>query len=306
MSLADATFTPDLETQMVLEDLYNKNQTLPRLRQEFGVPEIEEHCREHEIPVSFAVDLLARMVLHKRARIATLVGILHRHFQADPDQIPETSELQACADMVLRAAEVDLVDWDDLSKQFTIRIDVSSDVYEELERYQYPLPLVVEPKEVRTNRDTGYHSSGSARGSLILKAGNHHEDDICLDHINRVNRVKLSVNPDTVAMVQNKWRHLDRQKDGESPEDYLKRVKAFEKYDRTSRDVIAHLMMLGNAFHLTHRYDKRGRCYAQGYHVNYQAHDFNKAVIEFAEKEVVTTHEEAVTRPQEACAAQVA
>jgi len=39
---------------------------------------------------------------------------------------------------------------------------------------------------------------------------------------------------------------------------------------------------------LTHKYDKRGRCYSQGYHVNPQGNDWNKAVIEFAEKEPVT------------------
>jgi hypothetical protein len=286
--MTDSDFIPDLETQYVLEDLYNKNQALPRLREEFQVPEIIEHCEEHQVPLDFAVDLLAHMALHKRVPIGTLVGILHRHFVANPDAIPSTEELQICADMVLKAAEVDLVDWDDLAKQFVIRIDVSLHVYEDLDRYQYPLPLVVPPREVRTNRDTGYHSQGSAKGSIILKH-NHHDDDVCLDHINRVNQVTLTLNPDTVAMVQNKWRHLDRQKDGEIRDDYLKRVKAFEKYDRVSRDVIAHLMMLGNEFYLTHRYDKRGRCYAQGYHVNPQGNDWNKAVIEFAEKEVVVT-----------------
>jgi DNA-directed RNA polymerase len=51
-------------------------------------------------------------------------------------------------------------------------------------------------------------------------------------------------------------------------------------------------MMLGNEFYLTHRYDKRGRCYAQGYHVNPQGNDWNKAVIELAEKEVVTIFQE--------------
>jgi len=287
MTPTNATFAPDLETQYVLEDLYNKNQTLPRLRQEFDIPEIHTHCDEHDIPVNFAVDLLAQMVLHKRTTVSTLVGILHKHFMEDPDQVPTTTELQACSDMVLKAAEADLMDWDALATQFVFRIDVSEDVYADLERYQYPLPLVVAPKEVCRNHDTGYHSEDSRYGSLLLKH-NHHDDDICLDHINRVNGVKLCINPNTVAMIQNRWRDLDHQKDGESREDYTKRVKAFEKYDRSSRDVIAHLLMLGNEFHLTHRYDKRGRCYAQGYHVNPQGNDWSKAVVEFVEKELVS------------------
>ena len=46
--------------------------------------------------------------------------------------------------------------------------------------------------------------------------------------------------------------------------------------------------MAGNHFYLTHRYDKRGRTYAQGYYINPQGNEWNKAVLEFADKEIVT------------------
>ena len=279
---------PDLEYQLYLEDLFHKNQTIPRLRQEFEIPQILDHCKEHEIPRSFGVDLLVQMVLHKRTSVSTLVGILGpKHFSEGRYSVPSTQELQACADMLLKAAEADLVDWDDMARQFIIRIDVSNDVYDELERYQYPLPLVVEPRELKANQDTGYHSNGSAKGSVILR-NNHHEDDVCLDHLNRVNRMPLTINAETAAMVQNRWRNLDRKKKGESQESFRRRVKAFEKYDRTVKDVLGHLYVAGNEFFLTHRYDKRGRCYAQGYHVNPQGNDWSKAIIEFAKKEIVT------------------
>jgi DNA-directed RNA polymerase len=38
---------------------------------------------------------------------------------------------------------------------------------------------------------------------------------------------------------------------------------------------------------MTHKYDKRGRTYSQGYHIQPQGSDWNKAVIEFADKEIV-------------------
>ena len=47
------------------------------------------------------------------------------------------------------------------------------------------------------------------------------------------------------------------------------------------------LVNAGNRFFLTHAYDKRGRTYAKGYHVNYQGNDWNKATICFAEGEIV-------------------
>lgn len=267
----------DLESQFELERLYNKNQTLPRLRGEFRVPEIVSHCQEKNIPVDFAIDLLSQMVLHKRATVSTLVGLLHKHFGTN------TEDLQRCANMLLKAAEADLVDYDDLSRQFIIKIDVTQDVYDDLERYQYPLPTVVQPKEVRTNKDTGYYTS---KGSIILKQ-NHHDYDVCLDHINRVNKTKFSINVDVAQMVKNQWKDLDCKRADETQADYDRRVKAFEKYDRSARDVMEHLFMAGNEFYLTHKYDKRGRCYSQGYHVNPQGNDWNKAVIEFANKELV-------------------
>jgi len=95
----------------------------------------------------------------------------------------------------------------------------------------------------------------------------------------------LSLDSDVVAFIQNQWKNHDRRKDGESREDFRKRVKAFDKYDRTSRDVLAALMAQGDRFWLTHKYDKRGRTYAQGYHVNPQGNDWNKACVEFANKE---------------------
>ncbi len=268
----------DLKNQIELEQLFNKNQLMKRLRYEFLVPEITSRCELFEIDMAFAIDLLAQMVIHKRAGIGMLVGILHRHFGE------ETKDLQACANMILKAAEVDLVDWQDLAQQIVIKIDVTPDVYADLERYQYPLPMVVQPKRVNCNEDTGYYTS---KGSIILK-GNHHEDDVCLDHINRANQVRLVINPDTARMVKNQWRHLDKPKDGEDYAEYKKRVDAFEKYDRISRDVMESLFMTNeDGFYLTHKYDKRGRCYAQGYHINPQGNAWNKAVVEFAEKELV-------------------
>ena len=123
-------------------------------------------------------------------------------------------------------------------------------------------------------------------GSIILR-NNHHNDDVCLDHINRVNKIRFVINTDTATMVKNKWRNLDKPKEGETKEDFEKRKKAFEKYDRTAKDVISLLVKEGNEFHLTHKYDKRGRIYCQGYHVSYQAAPWNKAVIEFADQEII-------------------
>ena len=143
--------------------------------------------------------------------------------------------------------------------------------------------MIVLPKELKTNTDTGYFTS---KNSVILK-NNHHDDDVCLDHLNNMNRIKLKLNNDVTSFVKNSWKNLDKPKPNEDRIEYNKRVRAFEKYDRTVYDVIAHLSIVSDEFYLTHKYDKRGRVYCQGYHVTYQGNQWNKAVIEFAKEEHV-------------------
>lgn len=262
--------------QRELEKMFNKNQLIPRIKSEFIECEQFDfiaHMEANDIPTGFGLDLLVQMALHKRCQLPTLVGIMDKHF----------NNVQQTADMLVKCAQADLVDWSQQLNIFIVSVTISQDVQDELERFQYPLPMVVKPRLVRSNRDTGMLTSG---GSLILK-NNHHEDDICLDHINRANKIEFSINFHVAEMVKNQWKGLDKPKPGEPREDFQRRKKAFEKYDRTAREVMGIVTAHGNNFHLLHKYDKRGRTYCQGYHINYQGAPWNKAVVEFANKEVI-------------------
>lgn len=266
-----------LEFQIEIEKLFHKNQLFPRIRSEFTTSEVdfEKFMVENNINPDFGIALLVQMVLHKRAHLAVLVGSLRKHFDGD---------CQKTADEILKAINCQLVFWNSTTRQVIVRFDIDASVQADLDRYQFPLPMVVEPKELKTNHETGYYTG---QGSIILR-DNHHEDDVCLDHLNQVNRIRFRINQQVAKVVKNKWRGLDRQKPDEEAHEYQKRVKAFEKYDRTAHDVMNHLGLANEGeFYLTHKYDKRGRTYCQGYHVNYQGTPWNKAVIEFANQEII-------------------
>lgn len=265
-----------MQHQMKLEHLFNKNQLIPRIRDEFALCkefDFIEYIESKNIPAKFGIDVLVQMALHKRTTLDVLVGTLRHHCDT----------AQEVADLLFQCALADLLDWSPDLQVFVVKFTLSADVQEELDRFQYPLPMVVPPREVTNNKENGYLTSA---GSIILRQ-NHHDNDVCLDHINRMNKIRLTINPVVVKLVRNKWRNLDKPKAGETRADYEKRRRAFEKYDRTARDVIGLLQEEGDEFYLTHKYDKRGRTYCQGYHVSYQGAAWNKAVIEFANKEMV-------------------
>ena len=138
-----------LEFQIDMEKLFHKNQLFPRIRVEFTDCrefDFEVHMIEHEIDPEFGFDLLVQLVLHKRAHLPTLVGALRKHFDGD---------CQKTTDELHKAVLADLVDWSPVTRQFIVKFGISADVQEDLDRYQYPLPMVVEPKELKDNHDTG-------------------------------------------------------------------------------------------------------------------------------------------------------
>lgn len=269
-------------TQAQMELLFSKYQLHECLRNYFRELGAESLFKEQQIPVGFGLNFLVQVALHKRAYIPTLVGILKKHFM-EKDDVESRTAAQDCADAIDKAIQEGWALWDSESFQVVVNggLDIPSSLQQQLNRFQYPLPMIEEPEQVHTNRQTGYQT---IRGSLILK-NNHHDEDICLDHINRANRIPLSINQDTVSFVQNRWKDLDRPKPDEDYEDYRKRVKAFVKYTNSSVDVIQALILQGNRIWITNKYDKRGRTYTQGYHANPQGNDWNKACIELADAE---------------------
>ncbi|MCW6831724.1 hypothetical protein [Salmonella enterica] len=265
-----------IEHQKQLETLFNKNQLIPRMRKEFEDSEEIQFTKYFEhigIDPKLGIDAMVQIALHKRADIPTMVGSLMSHSQ----------DAQYIADTLLKMAEHDCFDFDPSIDKFIVIYEISDDVQLELEAFQYPLPIVSAPKPVKCNRDTGYYES---RGSIILKK-NHHEMDVCLDHINRMNNQRLCINWDVANYVKDSRPNMDKPKEGETRQDYEKRVKAFEKYSRTAKEVMELVTKEGNNFSLAHRYDKRGRTYCSGYHINYAGTSWNKAVVEFAQKELV-------------------
>ena len=114
--------------QKEMEQLFHKNQLIPRIKKEFTEckeVDFSAYMAAKDIPEEFGFDLLVQMVLHKRVKLPILVGILRKHFE------PSEKASQEAADALHKAAEHNLVDWSPLTEQFIVRINISQDVQDD-------------------------------------------------------------------------------------------------------------------------------------------------------------------------------
>lgn len=155
------------------------------------------------------------------------------------------------------------------------RIPLSADTLRFIENSQYLPPMVCEPLELTNNYSSGYLTHND---SLILGTGNHHDGDLCLDVLNKLNQIPLRLDTDFLSTIE---------EDPTFVADTPEKAQQWDNFKRQSYEFYLLIAQYGNRFHLTHKVDKRGRIYSQGYHINTQGTAFKKACIELAEPEVV-------------------
>lgn len=293
-----------IENQREIENMYSKRAVKKKLIQEISeCPELHASALEC---VNLIQDYVSQSYYEsKNQRIAEFVErktdllelVYDIFYVVVPKRVPElyTSVVGEVASVIgmtdkgdgakmageLLAVLCEADVWDIIKedKFASLYIVSNYDLSEELRRYmmqaQYLPPMICPPNKVRSNYDSGYLTK---RESMILGKGNFHTGEICLDSINKFNQVPLTLNVELLTTLSETPKRDF--KDGKQREQWMKFVN-------DSYRVYKELIQQGNEFYLTHRVDKRGRTYAQGYHVSTQGNSFRKAMIQFAEPELV-------------------
>ena len=215
------------------------------------------YCQKEELFTSVTAQLACRLKFSDKADAITTV-----------------------AEVVAVLCETDAFDITKASKYASLmvesRIPLSDELVEFVLNSQYLPPMVCEPLELTHNYSSGYLTHND---SLILGTGNHHDGDICLDVLNKMNKVALKLNTELLCTLE------------EEPTFDIKSQEQAEQWDAFKKQSYKFYSLLvnhGNRFYLTHKVDKRGRIYSQGYHTNTQGTAFKKAILELADEEVIT------------------
>jgi hypothetical protein len=156
------------------------------------------------------------------------------------------------------------------------KIPLSTELIDFIDNSEYLPPMVCEPLPLKTNYDSGYLTHND---SVLLGTGNHHDQDVCLDVLNIMNSVPLKLATDFLSTVE---------EDPTFELDTRDKQEQWYRFKKQSYQFYTLMTSNGNRLWLTHKYDKRGRAYAQGYHISSQGSAFKKSSLEFADEEIVT------------------
>lgn len=210
--------------------------------------------------------------------------------------------IQTMAEVIAMLSDTDLFDCKKTKDGWVVLSRIGLD--EEVLRYAYNAfylpPMIIKPRTVRHNRDSGYITQ---RGeSLILGYyENHHDDDICLDAINTLNSNEYELDTDLISSLSEDPLEITIEKlqeNAAAKDKYLSRFDAEKKlkqildtwddYQEECYKIQTLMLYHGNKFYLQNKVDKRGRIYTSGYHISPQGSSFKKAMINLANKEIVT------------------
>ena len=248
-----------IEEELNQEEKYNKNQLLPRL---FEIA--EEIIDTVDKPTTLDKKLLSKIIgylmLYKQLVPNVFVGLLFNTLK-DP---------QAISDALDKATDEDYIDWD--GTKFITKYVPSKEQQKILDMYCYPLPLYIKPAMVHKNQEDGYHIKLNT--GVVLKSNI--KEDVNLDYINQENSVELELNEYAVNNNTNSW-HADMNKGMNKA--------MFDRFNNAQQEVLKEYK--DRAFYLTWKYDRRGRSYSQGYHINIQSNDYGKSLINFKHKEII-------------------
>lgn len=203
----------------------------------------------------------------------------------------------ACAEVIAILCDTNFFDLNKYHVNSSIYVKsnfaLPDDLMAYIERACYLPPLVVKPKVLRGNRDSGYIT---VKGdSLILGGGhNHHNDHIALDVLNIMNNYELCLNEFMLSIDEEPTHDLDVIKDKPQDMTEIEETRAiaqqkrnWHKHVEQSTYFYNHILMNNNKMWITNKFDKRGRIYSQGHHINPQGTSYKKAIIDLYNKQVV-------------------
>lgn len=160
---------------------------------------------------------------------------------------------------------------DRLSIRSNYKLD--ADVIEKINKTRFLPPMLCKPMNWINNSLGGYI---------------HEDDSVILGNLNFHNKPQNLKVINILQDIEWKFTPVVQLEETPSPKiDTSDKLIQFNHMKKESREIYEWLINTGNRFYFTWKYDKRGRMYTHGYHVNLQGTEYKKATISFAKAELI-------------------
>jgi len=151
-------------------------------------------------------------------------------------------------------------------------LDTFHDQLEWIDDTFYNPPLVEKPKKIRSNHSCGYYT---VQEPVILGRETQHDHFVSYDVLNILSSVPWFMDGMALTAPERPPKPIT---------DPLE-IRAFIKHVSQARRVYN---ILGQEqFWLAWQFDSRGRIYSHGHHVNFQSHEYKKAILSFGDERVI-------------------
>lgn len=191
-------------------------------------------------------------------------------------------DIQTCADVLWLINQTDLILIDVVNDTRYIQsnMELPDELVNRLTLMCVLPPMLVKPRTLRHNKSCGYLTIN--KDSLILgDKENYHDECISLDVLNTLNSQAYQLDLDICYKFQKEFKsEFDKDTD-----EYLNQKKTHEKAKEQFEFFREKIQ--DHTIHFTHKVDKRGRIYSQGYQFNTQGSSYEKACINLKTKEFV-------------------
>ena len=181
-------------------------------------------------------------------------------------------DIQTCADVLWLINQTDLIliDVVDDTRYIQSNMELPDELVNRLTIMCVLPPMLVKPRTLRHNKSCGYLTINSKDSLILGDKENYHDECISLDVLNTLNSQAYQLDLDICYKYEK-----------ELTGNELTHNKAKEQFEYF-RDVIQ-----DKTIFFTHKVDKRGRVYSQGYQFNTQGSSYEKACINLKTKEFV-------------------
>lgn len=217
-----------------------------------------------------AISLVYTTILMGNTNYQSYIGHLVSQMKLDMNQVEKAKTaaeiIAVCDGLIYQIIKPQL----GIIENYRIvsKLEVDNDLLEQLTLAFFTPPSLEPLLDWTTKSNGGYATDYAILGDYFNK----HNEPIRLDILNKLQATEYELIPEIVAIPEEPKDDIDLEQWNKSQE--LCR-KIYNEY-------------LGKSFRFMWQYDKRGRIYSSGYHINPQGNSYRKAMLRFAKKEKLT------------------